>query len=199
MSDKQRSTVIERKTAETDIRLFLDLDGSGKSTVDTGVGFLDHMLTLFASHGRFDLEVKCDGDTCVDDHHSVEDIGIALGQAFFRCLGDKRGIHRYGDIMLPMDEALILAAVDFSGRCHLGYMLDIPTEKVGTFDTELCEEFWRAFVRQAQCALHLRTLAGKNSHHIIEGAFKAAGRCLREAVSIDAEYSGEIPSTKGVL
>lgn len=194
-----RKAEIKRKTAETDIQLILDLDGTGKSVIDTGVGFMDHMLTLFASHGRFDLTVICHGDTYVDDHHSVEDIGIALGAAFREALGDKRGIHRYGDIVLPMDESLILAAVDFSGRSFLGYDLQIPTEKVGTFDTELVEEFWMGFSRQAECALHLRMLAGKNSHHIIEGAFKAAGRSLRQAVSIDEEFKNEIPSTKGVL
>lgn len=194
-----RKAEIKRKTAETDIQLILDLDGTGKSVIDTGVGFMDHMLTLFASHGRFDLTVICHGDTYVDDHHSVEDIGIALGTAFREALGDKRGIHRYGDIILPMDESLILAAVDFSGRSFLGYDLQIPTEKVGTFDTELVEEFWMGFSRQAECALHLRMLAGKNSHHIIEGAFKAAGRSLRQAVSIDEEFKNEIPSTKGVL
>lgn len=194
-----RTATVNRKTAETDIALTLNLDGSGKSEIDTGVGFLDHMLTLFASHGRFDLTVKCNGDTYVDDHHSVEDIGISLGKAFFEALGDKRGIHRYGDTVLPMDETLVLSAVDFSGRDFLGFDLQIPTEKVGTFDTELVEEFWLGFVRQANCALHLRTLCGKNSHHIIEGAFKSVGRSLRQAVAIDAEFKDEIPSTKGVL
>lgn len=194
-----RTATINRKTAETDIALTLNLDGSGKSDIQTGVGFLDHMLTLFASHGRFDLTVKCNGDTYVDDHHSVEDIGISLGKAFFEALGDKRGIHRYGDTVLPMDETLVLSAVDFSGRDFLGFDLQIPTEKVGTFDTELVEEFWLGFVRQANCALHLRTLCGKNSHHIIEGAFKSVGRSLRQAVAIDAEFKDEIPSTKGVL
>ena len=194
-----RTATVNRKTAETDIALTLNLDGSGKSDIDTGVGFLDHMLTLFASHGRFDLTVKCNGDTYVDDHHSVEDIGISLGKAFFEALGDKRGIHRYGDTVLPMDETLVLSAVDFSGRDFLGFDLQIPTEKVGTFDTELVEEFWLGFVRQANCALHLRTLCGKNSHHIIEGAFKSVGRSLRQAVAIDAEFKDEIPSTKGVL
>ena len=194
-----RQATVNRKTAETDIALTLNLDGSGKSDIDTGVGFLDHMLTLFASHGRFDLTVKCAGDTYVDDHHSVEDIGISLGKAFFEALGDKRGIHRYGDTVLPMDETLVLSAVDFSGRDFLGYDLAIPTEKVGTFDTELVEEFWLGFVRQANCALHIRTLCGKNSHHIIEGAFKSVGRSLRQAVAIDAEFKDEIPSTKGVL
>ncbi len=194
-----REAVINRKTAETDISLSLRLDGTGKSTIDTGVGFLDHMLTLFASHGRFDLTVVCRGDTYVDDHHSVEDIGIALGRAFREALGDKRGIHRYGDTVLPMDETLILSAVDFSGRAYLGYALDIRAEKVGTFDTELVEEFWLGFIRQAECALHIRQLAGRNAHHIIEGTFKSVARSLREAVSIDETFKNEIPSTKGVL
>ncbi|MCQ2448646.1 MAG: imidazoleglycerol-phosphate dehydratase HisB [Clostridia bacterium] len=194
-----RTVAIQRKTAETDIDLKLNLDGSGKSTLDTGCGFLDHMLTLFASHGRFDLSVTCKGDTYVDDHHTVEDIGIALGQAFFEALGDKRGIHRYGDTVLPMDETLILSAVDFSGRAYLGFGLEIPTQKVGTFDTELVEEFWLGFIRKAECALHIRQLAGKNSHHIIEGTFKSVARSLRQAVRIDTEFKDEIPSTKGVL
>ena len=194
-----RKVTLERNTLETQIRLSLNLDGTGKSEIDTGVGFLDHMLTLFASHGRFDLTVKCTGDTYVDDHHTVEDIGIALGKAFYNALGDKKGICRYGDIVLPMDETLILAAVDFSGRSHLGFMLDIPTQKVGTFDTELVEEFFLGFVRPAACSLHIRKLDGKNSHHIIEGAFKAVGRVLRQAVAIDPLFANEIPSTKGVL
>ncbi len=194
-----RNAQVNRKTAETDIALSLELDGTGKSTIDTGCGFMDHMLTLFASHGRFDLDVTCKGDTYVDYHHSVEDIGIALGKAFKDALGDKRGIHRYGDTVLPMDEALILSAVDFSGRSYLGFELDIPTEKVGDFDTELVEEFWMGFVRQAECAVHFRQLSGKNSHHIIEGAYKSIGRSLRQAVAIDQEFAGEIPSTKGVL
>lgn len=194
-----RNAEIRRKTAETDITLYLELDGNGQSEIDSGCGFLDHMLTLFASHGRFNLNVKCIGDTNVDYHHTVEDIGIALGDAFSKALGDKRGIHRYGDTVLPMDEALILTAVDFSGREFLGYMMKVPTEKVGDFDTELVEEFWFGFVRRASCALHLRQLAGTNSHHIIEGAFKSAARSLREAVAIDPAYSGEIPSTKGTL
>ena len=179
--------------------LTLNLDGTGKSTVETGVGFLDHMLTLFAAHGKFDLTVSCQGDTYVDDHHSAEDIGICLGQAFQQALGDKRGITRYGSFLLPMDEALIQTAVDISGRSYLGYGLEIPTEKIGSFDSELVEEFWLAFVRCAECALHIRKLAGTNSHHIIEGAFKSAGRSLRQAVAIDAAFADEIPSTKGVL
>lgn len=194
-----RKSEIIRTTAETDIALKLELDGNGKSVIDTGCGFLDHMLTLFASHGRFNLEVKCKGDTYVDYHHTVEDIGIALGRAFNEALGDKRGIHRYGDTILPMDETLIMTAVDFSGRDYLGYALEIPTDKVGDFDTELTEEFFLGFVRQAQCSLHIRQLSGKNSHHIIEGTFKSVARTLREAVKIDEEFKNEIPSTKGVL
>lgn len=194
-----RTAEIKRTTAETDISLFLDLDGSGKSTVETGCGFLDHMLTLFARHGRFDLTVKCSGDTWVDYHHTTEDIGIVLGQAFAQALGDKRGVRRYGSMLLPMDEALILCALDLSGRAYLGDELKIPTEKVGDFDTELIGEFFWGFVRTAACTLHLRQLAGENSHHIIEGAFKAFGRALREAVSIEEAYRDEIPSTKGML
>lgn len=194
-----RSSQISRDTAETKIKLELELDGTGKSDIQTGVGFLDHMLTLFAKHGHFDLKVSCDGDTYVDDHHSVEDIGIALGEAFKEALGDKKGIYRYGDIILPMDEALILAAVDISGRSYLGYELDIPTEKVGGFDTELTEEFWIAFTSNARINLHLKQLAGRNSHHIIEGAFKAAARALRKAAAVDVAYADELPSTKGVL
>lgn len=194
-----RNVELSRKTAETDIRLSLNLDGTGQSEVDTGCGFLDHMLTLFARHGRFDLNVTCRGDTDVDDHHTVEDIGICLGDAFAQALGDKRGIVRYGSCTLPMDEALILTAVDVSGRGMLCYALDIPTEKVGTFDTELTKEFLIAFARRADLTLHVRQMAGENSHHIIEGAFKSLARSLHEAVSIDARFSGEIPSTKGVL
>ena len=192
-----RTSNIERKTGETDITLALNLDGEGKSTIDSGCGFLDHMLTLFAAHGKFDLTLSCKGDTNVDDHHTMEDIGICLGKAFAEALGDKRGITRYGDITLPMDEALILAAVDLSGRDYLGYALEIPAEKVGSFDTELVEEFWLAFVRNAACNLHIRQLAGKNSHHIIEGAFKAVARALRAAVKSDG--TDTVPSTKGVL
>ena len=192
-----RTAQITRRTAETDIMLTLNLDGTGKSTVKTGVGFLDHMLTLFAAHGKFDLEVTCQGDTWVDDHHSAEDIGICLGQAFQTALGDKRGITRYGSYLLPMDEALIQTAVDISGRSYLGYGLEIPTEKIGTFDTELVEEFWPAFVRQCPMSLHIRQLAGKNAHHIVEGCFKSVARSLRIAVASDG--TNEIPSTKGVL
>ena len=194
-----RNAEIVRNTAETKIRLTLELDGTGKSGIATGVGFLDHMLVLFAKHGRFDLTVSCQGDTWVDDHHTVEDVGIALGQAFKQALADKKGITRYGNMILPMDEALILTAVDLSGRGYLGYDLQIPAQKVGTFDTELVEEFWLAFVRNAECTLHIRQLAGTNSHHIIEGAFKSAGRSLRAAVAIEAAFADEIPSTKGVL
>lgn len=194
-----RTSEIIRNTNETKITLKLNLDGSGISSVDTGVGFLDHMLTLFARHGSFDLEVTCTGDTEVDDHHTTEDIGICLGMAFAEALGDMAGITRYGHIILPMDETLILCAADISGRSYLGYSLDIPTEKVGTFDTQLTEEFFLAFIRKAGMTLHLRQLAGTNSHHIIEGAFKAFGRTMKQAMSIDPSQAGRIPSTKGVL
>ena len=194
-----RQSAITRKTAETDIALTLELDGTGRSSVDTGVGFLDHMLTLFARHGRFDLTVTCRGDTYVDDHHSTEDIGIALGDAFRDALGDKRGITRYGSELLPMDEALVLCAVDISGRCTLRYGLTPPAQKVGTFDTELAEEFFMAFCRAAAVTLHLRQLDGTNTHHILEAAFKGFGRAMRKAVAVDAAAAGEIPSTKGVI
>lgn len=194
-----RTSTIERNTAETKIALSLNLDGSGKSEINTGCGFLDHMLTLFAKHGRFDLTVKCDGDTNVDYHHTTEDIGIVLGSAFNEALGDKKGIERYGDIILPMDESLILTAVDLSGRAYLGYDLEIPTEKVGDFDTELVKEFWLGFIRTSECTLHIKQLAGGNSHHIIEGAFKSAARSISKAVKINSDYKNEIPSTKGVL
>ena len=194
-----RSAEIKRITNETKITLSLTLEGSGKAEIDTGVGFLDHMLTLFAHHGRFDLTLKCDGDTYVDDHHSVEDIGIALGQAFKTALGEKKGIVRYGSTTLPMDEALILTAIDLSGRAYLSYGLEIPVEKVGTFDTELVEEFFLGFTRNAECTLHIRQLAGKNAHHIIEGCFKSFGRTLRAAVKLDPDFPEEIPSTKGSL
>ncbi len=194
-----RKASIERKTAETDISLALALDGSGVSDIQSGVGFLDHMLTLFARHGRFDLRVKCLGDTQVDAHHSVEDIGICLGQAFREALGDKKGIARYGDTTLPMDEALILTAADISGRAYLACELNIPAQKVGDFDTELVAEFWAAFVRSAACTLHIRQLAGMNSHHIIEGVFKSAARTLRKACAIDPALGDEVPSTKGTL
>lgn len=194
-----RSASINRKTKETDISLFLNLDGTGKSNINTGCGFLNHMLTLFASHGRFDLDVTCIGDIDVDFHHSAEDIGICLGQAFEKALGDKKGIYRYGSFILPMDETLILTAVDISGRCCLCYDLDIPTQKIGSFDTELVEEFFYAFVRNCQMSLHIRKLDGKNSHHIVEGAFKSVARTLKAAVAINPETKDEIPSTKGVL
>lgn len=194
-----RTAQIERNTAETNITLSLCIEGRGSSEIDTGCGFLDHMLTLFAKHGRFDLNIACKGDTNVDFHHTAEDVGISLGQAFRSALGDKKGIVRYGDTVLPMDEALILTAVDISGRGYLGYALEIPTEKVGCFDTELVEEFWLAFVREFGCTLHIRQLSGKNSHHIIEGAFKSAARSLKAAVSIDKDFADEIPSTKGLL
>lgn len=194
-----RTSQFIRNTAETKISIKLNLDGSGQSDISTGCGFLDHMLTLFSRHGRFDLNVRCSGDTQVDYHHTVEDIGIALGTAFSQALGDKRGICRYGDTLLPMDEALILTAVDISGRSYLGFDLPIPTQKVGEFDTELVEEFWLGFVRKAELTLHFKELAGSNSHHIIEGAFKSAARSLKKAVLIDPSYADEIPSTKGVL
>ena len=192
-----RTAEITRNTAETNISLKVNLDGTGKTEVSTGVGFLNHMLTLFATHGKFDLEVRCVGDTDVDDHHSVEDVGICLGQAFRQALGDKRGITRYGSFLLPMDEALILAAVDISGRSSLNDALEIPTEKIGSFDTELVEEFFLGFIRSCPMSLHLRKLAGTNSHHIVEGAFKAFGRAMKAAVALDG--TDKIPSTKGVL
>ena len=194
-----RNSTINRKTAETDIKLNLNLDVCEKGVIQTGCGFLDHMLTLFAKHGNLTLSVLCSGDTNVDYHHTTEDIGIALGQAFKEALGDCRGITRYGDIILPMDEALIMSAVDISGRGMLLFDLDIPSEKVGDFDTELVYDFFEAFARNAGVTLHIRQLAGRNSHHIIEGSFKAVARVMRKAVKIDAEGNGEIPSTKGVL
>jgi imidazoleglycerol-phosphate dehydratase len=194
-----RTAEITRTTGETDIALQLELDGRGRAEIASGVGFLDHMLTLFTSHGGFDLTLRCSGDTQVDDHHSVEDIGIALGQAFTRALGDKRGIRRYGQFLLPMDEALVLCAVDLSGRDYLGWSVELPSQKVGTFDTELAEEFWQGFVRACPAALHFRMLSGSNTHHILEAVFKGAGRALAEAVAPDPKRAGEIPSTKGVL
>ena len=194
-----RTAEIKRKTAETDIEVILNIDGSGKGEINTGVGFLDHMLTLFSRHGRFDLKVVCRGDVDIDDHHSVEDIGICLGKAFNSAAGDLRGIKRYGDIILPMDEALLMCAIDISGRSYLNFGLDIPTEKVGTFDTELAEEFFQAFVRNFPITLHIKQLEGKNSHHIIEGTFKAFGRALASAIDTDRRFADEIPSTKGVL
>ncbi len=194
-----RNAEVIRKTGETDIQLTLSLDGKGASTINSGCGFLDHMLTLFAKHAGYDVSVQCKGDVEVDYHHTTEDIGIALGKAFFNALGDKKGITRYGDIILPMDETLIMAAADISGRDYLSMQLNIPAEKVGDFDTELCEEFWLAFVREAKITLHITQLAGKNSHHIIEGVFKAVARALGCATKIDACRADEIPSTKGVL
>ena len=194
-----RTAEVIRNTNETRIALTLNLDGSGAADIRTGVGFLDHMLTLFSHHGRFDLALSCDGDTWVDDHHTTEDIGIALGEAFAKALGEKRGIARYGSTILPMDEALILTALDLSGRAHVSYDLAILTEKVGTFDTELVEEFFRAFARSAAVTLHVKQLAGTNSHHIIEGTFKAVARALGKATAIDGARKDEIPSTKGVL
>ena len=194
-----RTAQINRTTAETDIALTLSLDGTGVSACKTGCGFLDHMLTLFAKHGRFDLTVTCTGDTYVDYHHTVEDIGICLGKAFAEALGDKRGVCRYGQWLLPMDESLALIAVDLSGRGCLGFDAAMPTEKVGTFDTELVKEFFLGFVRAAQITLHIKVLAGENTHHIIEAIFKGFGRAMRQAVAIDPDFAGEIPSTKGTL
>ena len=194
-----RTSEIIRNTAETQITLRLNLDGTGQSEIPPGCGFLDHLPTLSSPPGSFDLTVSCQGDTQVDYHHTTEDIGIALGTAFAQALGDKRGICRYGDTLLPMDEALILTAVDLSGRSFLGFDLPIPTQKVGDFDTELVEEFWLGFVRKAECTLHIKEFSGSNSHHIIEGAFKSAARSLKKAVLIDPIYADEIPSTKGVL
>ena len=194
-----RESKINRKTAETDICLSLSLDGNGTSVIDTGCGFLDHMLTLFAKHGRMDLSVKCVGDTNVDYHHTAEDIGIVLGQAFAAALGDKKGIVRYGSTALPMDETLILSAVDISGRAHLTFDSEIPSQKVGDFDTELCKEFWLGFVRNADITLHIHKICGENSHHIIEGIFKSVSRSLKAASCIDEAFAEEVPSTKGVL
>ena len=194
-----RTAEIKRETAETDIMLTLNLDGTGKAEITTGCGFLNHMLTLFAHHGSFDLSVQCQGDTWVDDHHTVEDVGICLGQAFAQALGEKRGITRYGHFVLPMDESLILSAVDISGRSHLGFDMEIPSPKIGTFDTELVQEFFLAFVRQCPMSLHIRKLCGSNSHHIVEGAFKSVARSLKAAVAVDEKNPDAIPSTKGVL
>ena len=194
-----RTANIVRKTAETDISLNLCLDGKGESNVQTGCGFLDHMLILFAKHGRFDLTVRCVGDTYVDYHHTVEDVGICLGKAFAEALGDKKGIIRYGNLILPMDESVILSAVDISGRGGFYPILNIPAQKVGDFDTELCQEFWIAFARDAGITLHVQQLAGSNSHHIIEGAFKSVARSLKAAVAIDPAFADEVPSTKGML
>ena len=198
MSEK-RTFALTRETNETNITMSLTLDGSGQSSVDTGCGFLDHMLTLFARHGRFDLCVECLGDVNVDYHHTVEDVGIVLGRAFLACRGDGRGIRRYGDAAIPMDESLVLAAADVSGRAYLGYDVEIAAQKVGDFDTELAEEFFAAFVRESKITLHIRELAGRNAHHIIECAFKAVARALREAVAVDTDAADEVPSTKGAL
>ncbi len=194
-----RSAEIQRKTNETDITLKLCIDGEGKGSIDTGCGFLDHMMTLFSRHGGFDLDIKCIGDTCVDYHHTAEDIGICLGEAFADAMGDKRGIVRYADTTLPMDETLILSAVDISGRGGLYASLDIPSRKVGDFDTELCEEFFCAFTRASGITLHIRQLSGKNSHHIIEGIYKSVAGSLGKALTIDEKNKDKIPSTKGTL
>ena len=194
-----RTANISRKTAETDVSVALTLEGAGRGAIDTGVGFLDHMLTLLCKHGKFDLDVKCVGDTDVDDHHSVEDIGICMGDALAQALGDCRGITRYADCFLPMDESLVLVAVDISGRGSLTLDLPLPAQKVGAFDTELVEEFLTGFARRAGITLHVRLIAGKNTHHIIEAAFKGIGRVLRRAVAVDPEFASEIPSSKGVL
>jgi len=194
-----RQAEIKRTTKETDISLSLNIDGKGQSEINTGCGFLDHMLTLFASHGRFDMNLTCKGDVQVDYHHTAEDIGIVLGKAFADAMGDKRGITRYGSFLLPMDEALIMTALDISGRAYLVHDLDIPSKKVGDFDTELCEEFWRAFAFNSQITLHIKQLSGTNSHHIIDAAFKSVARALKQALTVDEKLCGEIPSTKGVL
>ena len=194
-----RTADIRRDTRETRIQLSLNLDGTGKADIATGVGFLDHMLELFARHGDFDLTIRCQGDTQVDGHHSVEDIGICLGQAFTQALGDKRGITRYGQFLLPMDETLVLCACDLSGRDYLGWAVELPASKVGTFDTELAKEFWLAFVRNCPASIHIRQMAGENTHHILEAVFKGMGRTLKQAVSMDAKHLNDIPSTKGTL
>jgi imidazoleglycerol-phosphate dehydratase len=194
-----RSASVQRDTKETQITVRLELDGSGVSEIATGCGFLDHMLTLFARHGDFDLAVTCHGDTEVDYHHSVEDIGIALGSAFAQALGDKRGIVRYGQFLLPMDETLVLCAVDLSGRDYLGWAVELPAAKVGDFDTELAKEFWLGFVRNCPGAIHIRQMAGENTHHILEAVFKGMGRALKQAVAMDEKHLNDIPSTKGTL
>ena len=194
-----RNATIQRTTTETDISLVLELDGTGRYDIQTGCGFLDHMLQLFARHGRFDLTIRCKGDTWVDYHHTVEDVGICLGQAFRQALGEMLGIARYGNFLLPMDESLVLCAVDLSGRAALGWGMDLPAAKVGDFDTELCKEFWLAFVRSCPCSLHAKQLAGENTHHLIEAAFKGLAQALAQAVAIQPGQEGEIPSTKGLL
>ena len=194
-----RTATIKRDTRETQIELTLNLDGTGKASIASGCGFLDHMLELFARHGDIDLTVKCNGDTHVDYHHSVEDIGICLGKAFTEALGDKRGITRYGQFLLPMDETLVLCACDLSGRDYLGWGVELPSMTVGDFDTELAEEFWLAFVRNCPASIHIRQMAGKNTHHILEAIFKGMGRTLKMAVALDEKHLDEIPSTKGTL
>ena len=194
-----RTATITRDTRETQIELTLNLDGTGKADIVSGCGFLDHMLELFARHGDIDLSVKCNGDTHVDYHHTVEDIGICLGLAFTKALGEKRGINRYGQFLLPMDETLVLCACDLSGRDYLGWAVELPSPKVGDFDTELAKEFWLAFVRNCPASIHIRQMAGENTHHILEAIFKGMGRTLKEAVALDPRHMGEIPSTKGVL
>ncbi|MDL2287742.1 imidazoleglycerol-phosphate dehydratase HisB [Eubacteriales bacterium OttesenSCG-928-G02] len=194
-----RSTNIIRKTNETNIQLFIDIDGKGDSVIATGIGFFNHMLTLFARHGRFDLKINCEGDTDVDYHHSVEDIGIVLGQAFAKCLDDCKGIIRYGSFTLPMDEALIMTNIDISGRPHLSFNIDYKYDIVGDFDCELIKEFFLAFVRNAGMTIHINKISGENTHHIIEGIFKSFARALAQAIKIDSDFPDEIPSTKGVL
>lgn len=194
-----RRSSIQRNTRETQIQLTLNLDGTGKSDISAGCGFLDHMLELFARHGDMDLSVHCTGDTHIDYHHSVEDVGICLGQAFTEALGDKRGISRYGQFLLPMDETLVLCACDLSGRDFLGWGVDLPSPVVGSFDTELVKEFWLSFVRNCPASVHIRQMSGENTHHIIEAIFKGMGRTLKMAVSIDEKHKDEIPSTKGML
>ena len=194
-----RNAVITRKTNETNIELSLELDGIGHNEIDTGCGFLDHMLNLFASHGKFDLKINCEGDKWVDYHHTVEDVGICLGQAFLKSLGDKKGINRYGNFMLPMDESLILTAIDFSGRSYLNWDIKISAQKVGDFDTELAEEFWLGFTRNSLSTLHFKQLSGTNAHHIIECAFKSVAHAIKEAVKINPDFKDDIPSTKGIL
>ena len=194
-----RTATIQRDTRETQIELTLNLDGTGKASIASGCGFLDHMLELFARHGDIDLTVRCNGDTHVDYHHSVEDIGICLGKAFTEALGDKRGINRYGQFLLPMDETLVLCACDLSGRDYLGWGVELPSMTAGDFDTELAEEFWLAFVRNCPASIHIRQMAGRNTHHILEAIFKGMGRTLKMAVAMDEKHLNEIPSTKGTL
>ncbi len=194
-----RTSTIKRNTEETKIELSLNLDGKGESKIDTGCGFFDHMLTLFSKHSKIDLEVTCKGDVNVDYHHTVEDIGIVLGKALLEALGDKMGINRYADTILPMDESLILTALDISGRSYLGFDVVFPTEKIGDFDTELVEEFFMALTRCAEITLHIKKMAGENSHHIAEGIFKSFARSLRVAVALDENFKDQLPSTKGVL